>query len=522
MGTGLECLCLEDDPDDVELMQAALAEAGVECRLARVETRAEFLAALENDAYGLILADYSLPGFDGQSALRLSCERRPEVPFILVSGTLGEEVAIEALLEGARDYVLKHRLSRLCPAVRRALGEARERVGRQRVEREAARLLDENRRLSQRLMEVQEEEERRHLAHELHDEIGQSLTAIQAEAQMLALRGVAGDPEAGACAERILGIAHGVYDAVQRILRRLRPAALDHLGLAEALREAVDGWQARAVGVRCRFEGVPDAALPDLGEPGNITLYRAVQECLTNVSHHAQARRVVVTLEPARDVSGGRPGVRLQVSDDGCGFGPDGRHRGLGLVGMRERDITVVAEAGDGQEAYRMFVEHQPDVVVIDLTIPGLTGFEASRRILARDPAARIVVFSVHESETHVRRALSLGILGYLSKGVASRMIAQAVREAAAGRRFVPEEMGSKVENGSGGDRVRPMDALSAREFEVFCRLAEGRTVLEVAATLNISPKTAGNHYTRVKKKLGVSSASELTLIAVWAGLIDP
>ncbi len=130
----LRILHLEDNPTDAELAQATLESDGIECQVTRVETRADFLAAVEQGGFDLILADYSLPSFDGLSALEIAREKRPDVPFIFLSGTLGEEVAIESLKNGARDYVLKGRLARLASSVRRALRESEERTARQRAE----------------------------------------------------------------------------------------------------------------------------------------------------------------------------------------------------------------------------------------------------------------------------------------------------------------------------------------------------------------------------------------------------
>jgi PAS domain S-box-containing protein len=127
-------LDLEDDPLDTELVQANLAEGGITCEIVRVQTREEFVAALQGSDFDLIFSDYSLPSFDGLSALKLAKEIRPEVPFILVSGAIGEDRAIEALKSGATDYVLKQRLERLVPAVRRAVREAEERTERSRAE----------------------------------------------------------------------------------------------------------------------------------------------------------------------------------------------------------------------------------------------------------------------------------------------------------------------------------------------------------------------------------------------------
>ena len=130
MDAPLRILHLEDDARDAELVQGVLESGGIACDVTRVDTRDDYAAALAGGAHDLILADFSLPSFDGMSALRLAVEKRPELPFIFVSGTLGEEVAIEAVKIGATDYVLKERLSRIVSSVRRALREARERAER--------------------------------------------------------------------------------------------------------------------------------------------------------------------------------------------------------------------------------------------------------------------------------------------------------------------------------------------------------------------------------------------------------
>ena len=128
MKSQLRILYLEDDPRDAELVQETLANDGIRCHVTRVETEADFIASLEKGGFDLILADYTLPSFDGLSALKIAQQDWPHVPLIFVSGTLGEEVAIEALKIGATDYVFKTRLSRIVPAVQRALREAEERI----------------------------------------------------------------------------------------------------------------------------------------------------------------------------------------------------------------------------------------------------------------------------------------------------------------------------------------------------------------------------------------------------------
>ena len=134
MTSPLRILLLEDNPNDAELIQELLDGGDVVCELTWVQTRAEFVAALKVPEIDLILADYKLPSFDGISALKMALSQRPDLPFIFVSGTLGEELAIEALKIGATDYVLKTRLSRLVPSIQRALREARERAERKKAE----------------------------------------------------------------------------------------------------------------------------------------------------------------------------------------------------------------------------------------------------------------------------------------------------------------------------------------------------------------------------------------------------
>src|SRR5450432_2950137 len=128
MKTSMRILNLEDNANDAELNNTALSARWPECQLVRVKTQDDFVAALGDGGFDIILSDYTMPGFDGQQALALARERRPEIPFLFVSGTIGEDTAIEALKNGATDYVLKHRLLRLIPVVDRALRETRERI----------------------------------------------------------------------------------------------------------------------------------------------------------------------------------------------------------------------------------------------------------------------------------------------------------------------------------------------------------------------------------------------------------
>lgn len=203
------------------------------------------------------------------------------------------------------------------------------------MQTELAVALAENRRLSQRSMQVQEEE-RRNLARELHDELGQSLNAIKVDAVTIRDRSEHA-VEVQRSAKAIIEVSGQVYDVVRSLLQRLRPVALDELGLRSAVEYGVEQWQRRHPAVRCSFSA--EGELDDLSEQMNITLYRLAQECLTNVAKHAEATAVTVSLQR---VSGQE--ICFSFDDNGRGFDPGSPRQGLGLVGLRER-----VEALDGK-----------------------------------------------------------------------------------------------------------------------------------------------------------------------------
>ena len=195
---------------------------------------------------------------------------------------------------------------------------------------------------------------------------------------------------------------------------------------------------------------------------------------------------------------------------------------GFRLLLQSSADITVVAEADSGEAACKLYGELAPDVVVMDLAMPGMGGLEALRRIRARQPQAKVLALSAHDDVMHARRTLQEGALGFLSKRSAPETLLEAVCTVGAGRRYIEPALAQKLALAEfeGGNRS-PVDKLSEREFEVFVRLAAGATVLRIAQDLNLSASTVGTHLYNIKQKLDVVNQSELTLIAIRHGLIE-
>jgi two-component system invasion response regulator UvrY len=185
-------------------------------------------------------------------------------------------------------------------------------------------------------------------------------------------------------------------------------------------------------------------------------------------------------------------------------------------------DIEVIAEVASGEDAYSRYCELHPDVVVMDLTMPGMGGLEASRRILAHDNSAKILVFSVHENEVMLNRALDLGVLGYISKRSASQVMIEAVRQIAAGEMYVGQEMMPFLVRRTTSPDSERVAGLSPREFEVLRLLADSKSVNDIADLLNLSPKTVGHHMTHIKTKLGIDNIAGLTRLAIRLGIITP
>lgn len=195
---------------------------------------------------------------------------------------------------------------------------------------------------------------------------------------------------------------------------------------------------------------------------------------------------------------------------------------GFKLLLESASDIKVIGEAESGEQAIRQYDEHHPDVVVMDITMPGIGGLEAIERIMARDVHAKILVLSAHEDSVHPKRVLSAGAMGYLTKRSAAEELIKAIRTVASGKKYIEAGVAQQMTIQHLSGEQNPVDVLSAREFEVFIALAKGKTTNEIADTLCLSPRTVGTHLYNIKQKLGASTSADLALTAMRCGLIDP
>ena len=186
----------------------------------------------------------------------------------------------------------------------------------------------------------------------------------------------------------------------------------------------------------------------------------------------------------------------------------------------RTEDISVIAEAVSGEEAYRAVCDLLPDVTVMDINLPRMGGIEAVRRIVARLPDAKILMFSMHEDTVFSSRALQAGARGYVTKSSAPEVLVEAVRLVAQGKLYISNEMAQELAVQMLPGRDNPIDALSAREFEVFRLLVAGHALQEISKILSLSYKTVANYQSNIKHKLDVSNTAQVVRIALSHGLI--
>jgi two-component system invasion response regulator UvrY len=182
-------------------------------------------------------------------------------------------------------------------------------------------------------------------------------------------------------------------------------------------------------------------------------------------------------------------------------------------------NISVV-EASSGEQGYACYAAQALDLVIMDLSLPGIGGLEALRRITQRDRCARVLVFSIHDESVFIERALEAGACGYISKSSAADVLVEAVEKVVRGEIYLGPDIAECLTMPTGAEQRSILSALSPREFDIFRLLAEGRTVSEIAQLLSLSTKTVANYSTQIRNKLGVASAAELARLAIRHGVM--
>jgi signal transduction histidine kinase len=324
-------LHLEDSDLDHALAIAQLRRGGLDIEVERVEDEAGLRVALRQP-WDIVLSDYNLPGFSGIRALEIVRALAEPPPFILVSGEIGEDVAVAAMRNGASDYLLKNNLARLAPAVEHAIDAHASERARQAADRALAASRERVSELAQHL-QTSVEQERAAIAREIHDDVGGSLTALKFDLAWLSRHIGESTPEVRQRLDSATETVTHALEASKRIMHNLRPAILEQ-GLVAALQWMATRFE-RRTGVACSFRASHE--LPPLPAGVPLVAYRTAQEALTNVSKHAQASRVAIDLTLAGGV------LSLEVADNGRGLSSAdlAKARSFGIRGLRERASTV-------------------------------------------------------------------------------------------------------------------------------------------------------------------------------------
>ena len=417
----------------------------------------------------------------------------------------------------------------------------------------------------ERLIEAREEERRR-LRRELHDGLGPALTGIAFTADAAA--NLVADPDRAAeLLDTLRRDTRAALADVRRVVEDLRPPALDELGLVGALQQRAEqlSWRADGAAVQVRLDVPPD--VPALPAAVEVAAYRIATEALTNVARHSRASSAVVRLRYGDrlevSVSDDGPGVEFLVAgrgpadDAGAGrragrsllrrsltrrrpgpglVSPGGPMRSVRVVLADDHpvvraglaallgslpDVEVVGVAADGRQAVKEVVLHRPDVALLDLQMPELDGFGATREIARLAPEVAVLVLTMFDDEDSVFAAMRAGARGYVVKGAEQDEIGRAIQAVAAGEAIFSPGVAQRVLRYFAAPQpvADPFPELTAREREILDLLAAALPNATIATRLGLSPKTVANHLSSIFTKLQVADRAAAILRAREAGL---
>lgn len=339
-------LFCEDTIGDVELMKNELKKANMKYEYRWVDTKEEYLIEIKEFVPDVIVCDYSLPTFTGMDALLLLKKSELKIPFILVTGNLSEQLALDFLEEGVDDFLVKSSFGRVPTAIRKAIAKKKLENEKERIGDELVQSQIQLRALLKK-MQVVREEERSRIALEIHDELGQQLTALKMDIDWVMLKQKNPEPKMIERLHEMLKLSDSIIKSVRRISFELRPAIIDDLGLMAALEWKCAEFEEKT-GVPCLF--IPHVKDRKFEKQFSITAFRILQETLTNVVRYANAKSVTVS------VSENEKELMMEIKDDGIGISEDDmiNKKTLGIFGMKERammlggNLTVKGEPNKG------------------------------------------------------------------------------------------------------------------------------------------------------------------------------
>ena len=323
-------LHLEDSRVDHALAKHALQRSRMACDLTLVDNMDDLRSQLERSPFDILLADYHLLGFTGLDAWDLAHELRPELPFVVLSGAIGEAAAVEAMHRGVSDYLLKDNMHRLAHVIERALEISETRRAKAFAD---AELADSRQRLAELAEHLQAsiEQERSDISREIHDDIGGALAAVKLDLAWVGRH--ASDQAMQRHIQSAMEMLQHALGASQRIMLNLRPPILDQ-GLVAAVQWLGTSFE-RRTGTRVLLRR--SAEVIEVPRDLQLVAYRTAQEALTNVAKHAQASTVQI------DLSDREGFLTLEVSDNGCGLDAQAlrKAKSFGLLGLKERAAKV-------------------------------------------------------------------------------------------------------------------------------------------------------------------------------------
>ncbi len=424
------------------------------------------------------------------------------------------------------------------------------------------------RNLYENLQSVREHEQER-IAVEFHDRIGQTLTGLKIDLTWLQNQLSGDHPHLMHKTREMIEQLNKTMQSVREIAAEIKPPILADFGISAAINWFSKEFE-RKTGIHCDVRCQPGEITLEDSEL-STALFRVYQEILTNIIRHAQANQVFVSLlkDPNQ--------IELSVRDNGVGFSADqlNQQKSMGIMGMRGRllpwngtveirsepgqgttvavkvplrkkirvliaddhaivrrglrqilcespDILVADEAKDGFETIQKVWERSFDVVVLDLSMPGKSGFEVLEQLQHYHPNLPVLILSVHTDQEYAIRALKAGCSGYLTKDTVNEELISAIRQVASGKTFITAALAEKVAlKMTRESQANLHHKLSNREFQIMCMIASGKTVKQIAHELSLSASTVSTTRSRMLKKMGMANNAAVTYYAIKNGLVQ-